>query len=445
MTIAFNTLFQAKEFNDRKLILMAQDSVYEFDGTTWADITGAAVDDGKDERWTGGWLTGALTLANQLVVRTFKPGVDAATVPMQYDPATGDTWEEKNYTAEVFRPFREYMLAGNVTWDGAHYPSRVQWCHPVEPGQVPDDWTAGAEDFAGDVDLADTPGAVVDMIPLRDSLLIYKRDAIHLCQWIGGNSVFSFPKMTSNKGIHSRDCVVEYNGYHWCQGIEDIFLVDGNVAQSLVADKMKNTWLADRDENKAQYGFTALDPVHEEVLFAYVSKNAPAEYTYPDKVLVLSLRNKAFFFRDYGLEMPYASIGLDVVNQSSANLVFYGIDRTGSRLLDLEAAPDRLGAPVPAYFTRTGLFSDPGHDFVQVDRIKLQITGSTAAVKLGDQVAVDASVVWRDEYSVDPVTDYKTDNRANGNLIAYHVAIDTLTKWQISNLSMLVQKSGERG
>jgi hypothetical protein len=441
----FNTLFQAKEFDNRKLILTAQDAIHEFDGTTWTDITGTAVDDGKDERWTGGWLTGAVTLANQLVVRTYKPGVDAATVPMQYDPDTGDTWEDKSYTAEVFRPFRSYMLAGNVTWDGARYPSRVQWCHPVEPGQVPDDWTPGDEDRSGDVDLADTPGAIVDMAVLRDSLLIYKRDAIHACNWVGGNDVFSFSRITSNKGIHARDCIVEYNGLHFCQGIEDIFVCDGNTTRSLAADKIKKTWLADRDEDKAQYGFTALDSVNEEILFAYVSSNAPAEYTYPDKMLVFSVRNNAFFFRDYGLEMPYASIGLDVVNQTSANLVFYGIDRTSARLLDLEAAPDRLGAPVQAYFTRTGLFSEPGHDWTQVDRAKLNITGSDAKLKLGEQIAVDAPLIWRDQFDIDPVTDYKTDNRANGNLIAYRVDISTLTPWQISNLNLLVQKTGERG
>lgn len=441
----FNTLFQAKEFNDRKLIAMSQRLIYEFNGVTWTNITGAAVDDGKDERWTGGWLTGAVTMANQKAVRTFKPGIDAASQPMQYDAATGDSWEDKNYAAEVFRPFRNNMLAANVTWDGAHYPSRVQWCDAVEPGQVPADWVTLDTNRAGDVDLADTPGAIVDMARLRDSLIIYKRDAISVCTWVGGNAVFSFDTLDENKGIHARDCVVEFNGFHWCQGIEDIFLVDGNVSRSLIRDRIKKAWLKDRDEAKAQYSFTALDPVNEEVLFAYVSKNAPGSYTFPDKCLVISLSNNAFFFRDYGMELPYATYGLDVVNQSSANLVFYGIDRTGSRLLDLEVAPDRLGSPVPAYFERAGLFSDPGVDFVQVDRAKLQVTGSVATLKLGDQLAVDAPLVWRPERTVDPVTDYKTDVRANGNLIAYRVDVSTLSDWRISNLTMQVQRSGGRG
>jgi hypothetical protein len=283
------------------------------------------------------------------------------------------------------------------------------------------------------------------MHPLRDALLIYKRDSIVSCQFVGGNDVFSFRTLTKTKGIYTRDCIVEHNGFHWVQGVEDIFLVDGNTSTSLLWGKIKRFWLKDRDELRADNNFTVLDPVNEEVLFAYVSTSAPVGYTYPDKCLALSLKNNVFTFRDYAMEMPYALSSLDVVNQTSANLVFYGIDRTGSRLLDLEAAPDRLGSPVPAYFTRTGLFSDPGHDWVQVDQIKLQMTGQDATLKLGDQIAIDAPVTWRGDFAVDPATDYKTDARANGNLIAYRVDIDTLTDWQACNLMLLVQKSSERG
>lgn len=441
----FNTLFLAKTFNQRLLLLTSQDSITEFDGVSWSDRTGLPVDDGADSRWTGGWLTGAVTLANQKVVRTFKPGVDAATVPMQYDPADSSTWESKNYSANVFRPFRNYMMAGNVNWDGVEYPSRVQWCNAVEPGQVPDDWVPTDTNRAGDVDLADTPGSIVDMHPLRDALLIYKSDSIIACQWIGGNDVFSFRTLTRTKGVYTRDCIVEHNGFHWVQGVEDIFVVDGNTTTSLIWGKNKRSWLKDRDESRSANNFTVLDPVNEEVLFGYVSKNAPAGYTYPDKFLALCLKNNIFTMRDYDLEMPYALSSLDVVNQISANLVFYGIDRTSSRLLDLEAAPDRLGTPVPAYFTRTGLFSDPGHDWVQVDRVKLQMTGEDATLKLGNQSAIDAPMDWRDDFTINPVTDYKTDARANGNLIAYRVDISTLTAWQACNLMLLVQKGGSRG
>lgn len=442
-----NTLFPARTDLERSLVIAGDTSIWQFNGSTWSDITGDPVDDGLPNRASGGWLTGALTIANQLVVRTFKPGVDATTQPMVYDgglEGTGETWEELDNQAAVFRPFRSYMLAGNPTWAGANYPTRVQWSNPVEPGQVPDDWVTRDTNRAGDVDLADTPGDVVEMAPLRDAMIIYKQDSIYTCNWIGGNEVFSFRRLTTNKGLHARDAAIEHNGFHWCQGIEDIFLVDGNSTKSLIWGRVKRTWLAERDPEFAQCGFTVLDPVNEEVLFFFVSKNNIIDNC-ADMALVLSLNHNNFFFRDYSTRVPHAKVGLDVVDQSSANLVFYGIDKAADRLLDLEAAPDRVGSPVPASIQRTGLFSDPGHDWVQVDQAKLQLSGQAATLTLGDQIAIDAPVTWRQPFTVDPATDYKTDARANGNLVAYKIDISTLTNWQISNLNLLVQKSGERG
>ena len=211
---AANTLFLAKNVDQRLLITCSKESIYQFTGALWTDITGDAVDDTfqPDIRYTGGWLTGALTLANELVVRTYKPGVDSTTQKMHYDPnIAGDpgTWEGLGYNAKVFRPFREYMLAGNVHLDDATYPSRIMWCNPVEPGQVPDDWVPTDTNRAGDVDLADTPGSIIDMHPLRDYLMVYKRDSVYLCKWVGGNEVFSFKRVTTAEGLNTKDCLVE--------------------------------------------------------------------------------------------------------------------------------------------------------------------------------------------------------------------------------------------
>ena len=440
-----NTMFYAQSVNQRLIVVTSESAIWEFDGQVWQDITGAAVADGTSERWTGGWLSGGLTLANRLVTRTYRPGIDVSSQAMVYDGETGQTWEDRQRSALVFRPFREYMLAANVREGSSEFPSFIQWCDPVLPGQIPTDWMTRDTNRAGDVDLPDTPGEIVDMIPLRDYLMIYKTDSVYTCQWIGGNDVFAFRRLTKAKGIFARNTVAEYLSRHWAQGSEDIFLLDGNSITSLLWGKLKRSWLNDRDPDRAQNNWTVHDPINEEMLFGYVSVNAPAEYKFPDKILACSLKNNAWHFREYGVEIPFCLMALSVENQQSADLLLYGIDRTNSRLLDLESAPDRLGAPVPAYFLRTGLFSDPGHDFVQVDRAKLQITGNQATLKLGDQIAIDAGVTWRGDFTVNPVSDYKTDARANGNLIAYRVDIDTLNDWQVSNLILLVQKSGGRG
>lgn len=445
--IKASTLIRAKEEAQRYLIVGADESVWLFDGTTWTDITGndALANDGTKTRWSGGWLTGAVVLGNQNSLWAYQVGIDTAIQRAQYDGDSGETWADLGYSARVFRPWREYVLAGNLLEDDVRYPARIRWCHPVQPGQVPTDWVPRDTNRAGDRDLADTPGDVVDMIPLRKYLMIYKQDSVFTCAWIGGNDVFSIERLTMEKGILSRDCVAEYLSRHWVQGVEDIYLLDGNRIDSMLWGRIKKTWLADRDPTRAQNNWTCHDPVNEEMLFGFVSKNAPPEYEFPDRILVASLKNNTWTHREYGVEIPHALVALSIENQASADLVMHGIDRTNARLLDLESVPDRLGAPVPAHFTRSALFSDPGHDFVQVDRAKLQITGANAQLQLGDQIALDAPITWRGSFDIDPETDYKTDARANGNLIAYRIDVNATTPWQISNLNLLVQKSGARG
>jgi hypothetical protein len=45
---------------------------------------------------------------------------------------------------------------------------------------------------------------------------------------------------------------------------------------------------------------------------------------------------------------------------------------------------------------------------------------------------------------VDSTTDYKTDARVNGNLLAYKIDVNTEAEWQLPSIAAYAQKSGER-
>lgn len=438
---SFTTLFRGRNPTARINLLAGADHVYEWGGTTWTNRTGTAVADAQPaQRWSGGWLTGVVILANQKVVRTFAPGLDATTLPMAYDAVLANTWESLGHTARVLRPFREYAFAGAPSLAGVRYNTRVMWSKAVEPGQRPTDWVARATNDAGDVDLADTPGTIVDMIPLRDSLLIYKTDSIYSCQWTGGNNVFNFRRLTTGKGIYSRDSVVEYGGRHWCIGLEDIFATDGNSIETLAWGKVKQWWLADRDPVKARNNFAAVDTLAGEVLFFYASTAATGDW--PDKALVMNLQTQQFFVRNYALDIRHAHETLKLGTTDTSQVWFLGL--TAATVYDLEGYPTRNGAAIPSYIERTHLIGEPGHDWTQVDQIKLQLSGANATVKLGTHAAPGAPVVWGTPVTCDPATDYKTDLRANGYQIAYRVDLSTTTDWQLKAIDFLGQMSGER-
>ncbi len=131
-----DTLFFSESFDTDYLLIAGVSSVYQWDGSAFTlisdtDFSSGSVGSGSVGRWSGGWLNGGYTLANREFVRTWKQGVDTYIQPMQYDPDTGDTWEDLNYQGAVFRPFRDYMMAGNLTLDGDEYPTRLAWCDPV--------------------------------------------------------------------------------------------------------------------------------------------------------------------------------------------------------------------------------------------------------------------------------------------------------------------------
>lgn len=437
----FTTLFRGRNPTARINVFAGPSHIYDWDGATWTDRTGATVADAQPEqRWSGGWLTGVVLLANQKAVRTFAPGLDGTSQAMGYDAVAGTTWEGLGYSVRVLRPFREYAFAGLPKFGAVSYNTRVMWSAAVEPGQRPTDWVARSTNDAGDIDLADTPGSIVDMIPLRDALIIYKSDAIYAAQWVGGNQVFNFRRLTTGKGIYSRDAVVEYAGKHWCIGLEDLFACDGNTVQSLAWGKVKQWWLADRDPTKARNSFAAADTLSGEVLFFYASLAAMTNW--PDKALVLNLETNEFFVRDYAQSLRHAHETLKLGTVDTSQVWLLGL--TVAKVYDLEGYPTRDALPVPSYIERTHLFGEPGHDWVQVDQAKLQLSGSSATIKLGEHVAPGAPVTWRTPVTTDPATDYKTDVRANGHQVAYRIDWSTTTPWQLKALDLLVQKSGGR-
>ena len=438
------TLFYVPEHGldeERYLVSAGLSTVYSWDGTTWKNITGDDPTDYYGFRWTGGWLAGVLVLANQTGVRTFDPSQDTTTQPMVFnggpDGAGDDTWESLGSGARVFRTWRQYCFAGDVWQAGSRYPSRVSWCAAVEPGQRPEDWVARPENDAGSVDLADTPGRVVEMVPMGDYLVIYKTDAIYLCEFIGGNEVFRFRWTGLRRGAAIPWGVAEARGAHYILGVDDIYVFDGSSVQSLILGRLREWWRADRGAHYQRW-FVVYDHRHAEVRFHYCAGAAE----WPNTALCLHLDNQAWTVRRYAHDVRHQMIA-PATDTFIPDVEMYGISDDYLRAFEDTFQQD--DNPIPFLIRRKALFSEPGHDWVQVDCVKVAAEGPVMTLNLGDQIAPSAPVTWRGNFLVDPATDYKTDARANGHQIAYRLLGSAAEKLRLSHIAMLVQKSGKRG
>lgn len=440
----------------KSIILALSDTTFqEYDGTSWTNIPNTGfLPDASSRRYTGGWLVGGLTIASTNSVFTYRPGVDIIAHHMVFNSTTGETWADLAKNANVFRPYRNFMFAGLVSEyeplavppADFQYPTRIRWSDPVEPGDVPKNWVeTEGERLAGSVELAETPGYIVDMRPLRDKLIIYKSDAIYTCEYVGGDFIFDFELLTDKFGLQTWDTIVEHSGKHWVMGNDDIYVTDGNTVVSAIYGKVKEKFVAERSPGRVLYNWVNHDPYHEEMVFAFALASQAAPDIWPMAAIVINLRSGSIWWREWDVEIPHQITAVDVRGQGSTRERQYGIDHTRGYLIEMERVPTRNGATVPFVISRQGLNWQPGTDWVQIDRVKPGFIGQSVDVFLGEQSYPDEIPFPGSSGTFDPTSDYKLDLRANGNMIVYTISGNTEADWKLASLSFLLQKSGERG
>jgi hypothetical protein len=225
-----------------------------------------------DDRWTGGNLGGIPILNN---------GVD---LPQMWNPiSTGQRLQAlsnwpSTYTCGCMRPFRQFLVAGNINKAGNLFSTMLKWSHPAAAGSVPASWdeTDTSKD-AGEYELKETHGGIIDMVPLREANVIYKTDAIWGMQYIGGTNIFRFYPISKAQGIISRNCAVEVlPGTHAVFGMDDIFVHNGQTPEGLLDDKMRQFIFSNVDPTYYQRCFVGHNPRFSEVFFAFPETGATA-------------------------------------------------------------------------------------------------------------------------------------------------------------------------
>lgn len=247
-------------------LLTSDTKAYALVAQTITDITPAAVTvlSGTGNNWSGGSL-GGITVANN--------GMQKPWVWMDNKPAT-KMLELANWPASTvckcLRSFKQYLVALNVTKAGGSYPTMVKWSHPADPGAVPPSWDeADPTKDAGEYNLSETPGELVDCIPLKDLNIIYKSDSVWGMQWIGGVYIFRFYKIFGDFGMPNRNCAVEYSaGKHFVFTGTDIVVHDGNGYKSIATGKLKKLFRTITGTQLAS-SYVVNHPAQNEVWFCY--------------------------------------------------------------------------------------------------------------------------------------------------------------------------------
>lgn len=250
---------------------------------------------GGYNKWTGAVLNGIPVISD---------GVD---IPQQWSPPNTGTplaalanWPA-TYKCGSIRAFKNFLVALDITKGSTRYPTLVKWSHPADPGAVPVSWDeTDATRDAGEAPISESLGDCIDSLGLGNYHIIYKQDSAYSMEFIGGVFVFKFTRILKASGILARNCARSfYRGgeMHAVFGVQDIYMHDGRVAQSIVDERMRKWVYANMDKTNLDKCFVTANPFWSEIWFCFPLTGS----TLPNIALVWNYTKNTLSFRDLPL------------------------------------------------------------------------------------------------------------------------------------------------
>lgn len=447
-------LFQTA--NSRFVVHVGTAAAYADDGSTQTNITGTAPTGSAGDRWTGGILNGVLVLNNGIDQPMYWSGDVAANLATL--PGWTSTWR-----CAAMRPFKNYLIGMNWKKNTTYYPHMVKWSSAADPGTVPASWNeADPAVDAGETDLSETPGGIVDGLALGDTFIIYTTDAMYAMSYIGGQYIWQFRKLPGEVGLLARGCVCNIPSGHLVLALGDLVIHSGTGPQSILTGKLRRWLFSQIDENYSDRSFIVSNPALNEawVCFPEVGQSVCT------KVLIWNWSDNTFSLRDLnnvtcGTSGQYEftsgaswSSDADTWDSDLTSWNKSDIALTQSRFLLGTSTPKLLGIDIGTDFDgitftakveRTGLHFDAPDSVKLITAIFPRIEGTTGAtvyIQAGGAMDVEGSYTWSDPVPYVIGTTYRADTFASGRFLAYRVYSVDVMEWRIKSIDMEIKTMG---
>lgn len=449
--------------------------IYTFDGTSHTDRTRSTgyYTSAITTPWTGGVLNG---------VPVVNTGHDVPQVWLHSSGILDATFTDmatwpSGYTAAVIRPFREFLVALDVTdSSNTRDPNYVMWSDASTPYGVPS-WTPTVSNQAGDTDLAEGGEGLVDALPLRGAFYIYKDRSTWVMRYVGGASVFAFDRVFSEHGLLAPRCVKAYkDGRHVMATLGDIIIHDGTTAVSIAASRVRREIFDNIDPDYFSTSFMAVNYRESEFWFCYPTRGQSV----PDRAAIWNANSNAWTFRDlqsfghisYGVNDLAAAqdwssatdawnTTTDIWGSRSYNPVVnnmigwkYANTTANSAAYQLDSTNTFDGTTFTAFAQRTGLSlagaNQQGQAVFDLGRRKsirrawLRLEGGPVIVRIGVADTPDGTYTWSSGQTFEGSGDYKVDFRANGRYFGYWIESVGDVSWKLYGITLEVREGGTR-
>lgn len=372
------------------------------------------------------------------------------------------------------RAFRSFLIALNVTKDGVNFPRVVKWSTEAATQTLPTSWneTDSTVD-AGEFELADTKGDILDGLQLRDSFMIYKEDAVYSMTFVGTPFIFSFRQLSPTIGAISKNCVVEFDGGHAIFGKGNFYVNDGQRIKPILPMKLKEYVFQSIDGQQINKCFVVADYGRTEILFCFTADGATTDE--PNKAVVWNYITNTFTIRDipdlahigYGnvgnptrattwtsTTFTWASVtGPWTMSYDLQDKVLLFADPTNTKLYRDNSGNKEDTDNMISYIERSGLsLNEQGQpDQYSVKRIsaiypKMSISGDNSInVYLGTSMSTEEGITWGTPVTFNPNTQSKVSVRGTGKYYAVKFESETDMDWELDGYALDIKNVGSRG
>lgn len=441
------------------------EKVYLIDGGTHINVTrqttGVDVDYTATETtpWTGGGFNGIAVLNN---------GND---VPQMFLTLGGKCADMTNWPSTLrcksLRPFKNFLIAANVTESGTDYPQVVRWSHPADPGSVPASWdyTDPTKD-AGRKALAETPGILVDSLSAQDVHMVYKNDSVFYMQYIGAPFIFSFQPVSLTSGLAAANCVVNIPGGQVALTYDDVVLVTPRGMQSIAKKRVRKAIFSVLTSANIHAAFLAVNTALSEVWVCVPvnSEQATRAYIYnwqDDKWSMRDLPSLAAIAQGYNIAT--SEIWSTVVGTwDTATGVWGAADLSGAQFLGA-AVPNSgklLALENGATEDGTAVAVSIQHDAIDVfntiqvssERMKLIVrlrphftaesAGAEVYFEVGVRNTLSDNISWSAKKKFVVGTTRDLFVRKQGRYVSWRITSATPVQWDIDGMDVDVEVGG---
>ncbi|MCX8140038.1 MAG: hypothetical protein N3E46_10170 [Gemmataceae bacterium] len=182
-----------------------------------------------DNYWLGGMFNQWLVLTNGVDV---PQACDVTNNSASFDDLPN--WPS-NYRAKVIRPYKNFLVAMNLSIGSNSDARRVKWSHPADPGTLPISWdhTDPARD-AGEFTISEGDDPIVDGVQHYNDMFIFTTTQTWVMRFVGGNNVFSIAKVYNEAGLLAPGCYADVPGVGLVAVTDSDIIIVTSGGQSIV-------------------------------------------------------------------------------------------------------------------------------------------------------------------------------------------------------------------